>query len=124
MSELEVIKVLYDGKCHLCYREIHMYKRKDKNSLLELVDIASSDFDISKHNLDARNVNEYMHAISESGEVYIGLDAFIEIWRRVPPYHRFIPLINNRLCRPVMKVLYHLFAVHIRPRLPKRTCSL
>ena len=121
---MEKITVLYDGKCPLCYKEIIHYKKKDVNNLLICIDIAHSDFNIKDYKgLNMEEVNLKLHAITESGEVYTGIDTFVEIWKRIPNFSFFISLVNNPILRPAFDVFYIIFARHIRPKLPKRGCD-
>lgn len=121
---MKTLKILYDGRCHICYKEIQMYKKRDKKNLLVLIDITQDGFDASDYGLTEKEVNDYLYTIDDSGEMYKGVDSFIEIWKRVPPYHRLIPLFNNFIIKPPVKIGYHVFAMYIRPNLPKRSCKL
>lgn len=122
-SAMDKLTVLYDGQCHLCYREIMHYARKDSRQLLNLVDISSHSFNATDYGLQEEDVNLHMHAIDHQGIVFKGLDSFIEIWKRIPQFKFLIPIFNQRQLRPIWNRGYHLFAKHIRPRLPKRNCE-
>jgi len=117
------LNVLFDGACHLCYREVHHYKKKDKKELLNTIDISDPNFNASDYGLSQADVNLHMHAFVEIGKPFIGVDCFIEIWRRIPTYQWLIPIFENRAFRPVINKGYDLFARQIRPRLPKRNCD-
>ena len=53
MSDTMEIRVLYDGECPLCVREIRFLERRDGGRLrLEFEDIASPSFDPSKYGRD------------------------------------------------------------------------
>ena len=117
------LKVLYDGACIICDREINHYKKKDKDDQLELVDISAADFKAHEFGLKDQDVNLNMHAIDHHGNVYIGVSTFIEIWKRIPQYKFLIPIFENKLLRPLFNKGYTIFAKHIRPRLPKRKCT-
>lgn len=120
---MEKLTVLYDGNCPLCYKEIVHYKKKDLNDKLICIDIAHADFDINKYGLDLDEVNLKLHAITESGTVYTGIDTFIEIWNRIPGYDLFSRFVSIKALRPVFDLFYITFAKHIRPKLPKRGCD-
>ena len=64
-----------------------------------------------------------MHTQNEEGQVFTGVDSFIEIWKRIPPYDYLIPVFENRNLRPFINNGYDFFARQIRPRLPKRNCD-
>lgn len=120
---LTKLKVFYDGACHLCYREVQHYKKKDKRNLLEIIDISSTNFCASDYGLDETSVNLHLHSLDESGNVYKGVDCFIEIWKRIPNYKWIIPAFESKLTRPIIDKSYDIFARKIRPRLPKRKCE-
>ena len=120
---MEKLTVFFDGACHLCHREIMHYQKMDKNHKLILVDISLADFEAKSFGLDEADVQINMHAKDESGAIFIGVDTFIEIWKRVAPYHLLIPFVDSRLLRPLFNRAYKFFAYHIRPKLPKRKCD-
>jgi predicted DCC family thiol-disulfide oxidoreductase YuxK len=120
---MKQLKVFYDGACVLCHNEIMHYKQKDDWDLLDLIDISVEDFKAEEFGLEDSKVNLHMHTIDSNGTVFTGVDSFIEIWRRVPPYNLLIPVFRNRLLRPGIDVGYEVFAKFIRPRLPKRDCQ-
>lgn len=117
------LTVFYDGACRLCYREIRHYKNKDSKNLLELVDISHENFNAEEYGLDQDEVNLHMHTKSNDGQVFKGVDSFIEIWKRIPPYDYLIPLFENQKLRPFINNGYDFFAREIRPKLPKRNCE-
>ena len=81
------MKVLYNEKCSICAFEINQYKKKSEIEFL----------DCSKMG------NKYLrrlHFISNSNELKVGLDAFIEIWSRSEGYEKLakffsLPLIYH-----------------------------
>lgn len=117
------LKVFYDGSCVLCHKEIIHYKSKDNLDLLQLIDISNKEFDASKYGLCQYEVNLHMHSIDDKGIVFKGVDSFIEIWKRVPPYNFLVPIFTNKILSPGINFSYHIFAKHIRHRLPKRKCE-
>jgi len=117
---MEKLKVLYDGKCHVCYREIQHYLKKDKKNLLEAIDISDPNFNASDFGLTEAQVNLELYSIDDSGNVFKAIDSFIEIWKRVPPYNMLIPVFENKFLRKGFDLGYIVFARHIRPNLPKR----
>ncbi len=117
------LKVLYDGECYVCYAEMKQYKIFDKKNKIEMVNIKDSQFDAHHYGLKDEEVNLHMHAIDEEGNVFKGVDSFIEIWKRIPIFTPFSVLMNNKLVKPFFKINYYLFAKYIRKKLPKRKCE-
>jgi predicted DCC family thiol-disulfide oxidoreductase YuxK len=120
---MEKLKVFYDGKCPLCYKEIVHYKKKDIHDRLICIDITHADFKHEDYNLNHDEINLRLHGINDSGEIFTGVDTFIEIWARIPNYSFFIKIANNKLLRPPFDLFYIIFAKYIRPTLPKRSCD-
>jgi len=117
------LKVFYDGQCNLCFREIRHYRKKDKNKLLKTIDISASNFNAAKFGLDPNEVKINMHSIDENGTVFVGVDTFAEIWKRISPYNKLAFILESHTLRPVFDLGYKFFAYQIRPRLPRRKCD-
>lgn len=117
------LRVFYDGKCIICYREIQHYLKLDKSKSIIAIDIAGPSFNADKYGLNETEINIHIHSMDDSGQVFTGVDTFFEIWKRVPPYSRTAFLLKSKKVRPLLDVGYKVFAHHIRPRLPKRKCE-
>ena len=117
------LKVFYDGACIVCYREMKHYMKKDKNNLLEFIDISSQDFDANEYGLDEKEINTHMHTMNEEGEIFVGVDSFIEVWKRIPFHGPLASLVGHDKVRPIADMGYNIFANYIRPNLPKRNCE-
>lgn len=120
---MEQLTIFYDGACHLCHREVEHYFKKDEQNKLKGVDISNKDFDAQSYGLDDSYVNLHMHAIDSLGKVYVGIDCFAQIWRRLPGYKKFAGVLEGKGLRPFLNFGYDIFARQIRPRLPKRNCD-
>ncbi len=120
-------QVYFDGACHLCYREIEFYKKKQVDHLVEFIDISAEGFDAKQFGLDPVAVNEEMHVRAPDGSLHVGVNAFIALWKVLPGYQNLARVSENAFVKPALKVGYHVFARYIRPNLPKRqsgTCSI
>jgi predicted DCC family thiol-disulfide oxidoreductase YuxK len=114
--------IYFDGACHLCSREIEHYRKIDEAGAFNFVDIADPAFDAQAHGLDPVKVNQEMHVRDARGNLHTAVSAFIEIWKVLPTYRKWVPLVENRVVMPFLKVGYFIFA-RARPYLPKRkTC--
>lgn len=114
------LKIFYDGKCYLCYHEVMHYLKRDKNNLLEAVDIENTNFDAKAYGLDDKKVKLHLHVMDTNGNIKVGVDSFFEIWKRVGPYHVLIPVLSLGPIKWIADRFYNLFALYIRPHLPKR----
>lgn len=120
-SKSSVLKIYYDGACHLCSMEINHYRKKDMNNQLEYVDISSPSFDAMTVPIDPMILNKYFHVQTTSGEWKAGVDAFAEIWKHVPGFTLAHKCADFRPTRLLMDFGYHVFA-RLRPLLPKKKC--
>jgi predicted DCC family thiol-disulfide oxidoreductase YuxK len=71
------IRVLYDGDCPLCSREIRFLKGRDRGrGRIDFEDIAVSSFDPGVYGLDARQVMARIHGVLPDGTVVEGVEVF------------------------------------------------
>jgi len=120
---MEKLTIFYDGKCFLCENRIKHFLSLDQASMLSGRDYTKSDFDVSTYHLRISDLDKYMHSIDSSGNVYQGIDTFIEIFKRIPQYKKVSALLRIPPLKMIARGLYHIFAVYIRPRLPKKNCT-
>ena len=98
------MKVLYNGSCPICSREIDHYKKL--STTIEYQDLNKIDLD--KWNFDIESAKKRLH-VEHNGKLLIGVDAFIELWRDIPRY-RLLAWIANL---PVIYTLAGLLYDHI-----------
>jgi predicted DCC family thiol-disulfide oxidoreductase YuxK len=71
------IRVLFDGDCPLCAREIRFLKRLDRGrGRIDFEDIADPGFDPSAYGLEARDVIARIHAVLPDGSVVRSMEVF------------------------------------------------
>ena len=72
------IKLLYDGACPLCVREVNFLKRKDGDrGLIKFVDIAADDYDPADNaGIDFETAMGRIHAILPNGEIIQNVEVF------------------------------------------------
>ena len=107
------IKMLYDGKCPLCSREVSLLRKRNANGLIEFEDITLPEFDAGKYGLTMGQVVGAMHAIRPDGSVVRGIDVFAEVYDAVGWKWLAWP-IRWRVTRPFAKIGYQIFAT-VRP---------
>ena len=75
------IKLLYDGQCPLCLREVNFLRRRDANrGLVAFVDIADDDYTPEKHGgVDFETAMGRIHAVLPDGTLIKN----VEVFRRV-----------------------------------------
>ncbi|CAA7021810.1 unnamed protein product [Microthlaspi erraticum] len=79
------IKMLYDGDCPLCMREVNMLReRNEKHGSIKFVDISSQDYSPEENQgLDYKTVMGQIHAIQSDGNVVKGVEAFRRLYEEV-----------------------------------------
>lgn len=75
------VKLLYDGECPLCVREVNFLQKRDRGrGLVEFVDIAARDYEPKLHGgIDFETAMGRIHAILEDGTIIKN----VEVFRRV-----------------------------------------
>lgn len=104
------LKLLYDGECPLCKREICLLQKRDNQSKINFVDISTKDFSPSENNnIDYNTAMSQIHAIDGKGNVLVGIPAFATVYARC---HLLVisTLLRLPLIEWILKPLYKLFA--------------
>ncbi|XP_061909265.1 uncharacterized protein LOC133653707 [Entelurus aequoreus] len=106
------VKVLYDGRCPICVKEIQVlqFLQKNKPDKVDFVDISLPGYDGSKYNgVSYEAAMEEMHVIDENNEVHRGVPAFAVMYAAVGLdfLGRFMMLSP---VRPLMDKAYAVFA--------------
>jgi predicted DCC family thiol-disulfide oxidoreductase YuxK len=76
-------KLLYDGECPFCRREVALLKRFDRGDSLNLEDIAAVGFDPARYGLSRGEVASELHGIMPDGRMVRRVDALREAYRAV-----------------------------------------
>lgn len=123
-SDSQNLRVYYDGLCHLCSREIDHYKTLEGAEKIEFIDICSPKFDAQKNGLDPKQIHRVMHVQKPDGRFVTRVEAFIEIWKRLPRYRSLAKVARWPGVFQGLEVGYSIFA-RVRPYLPrkKETCE-
>jgi len=79
------IRLLYDGKCPLCLREVAFLNRKDNGrSLVQFVDITSPKYDPKAHgDVSFKQGMARIHAVLPDNKAVIGVEAFRLVYTRL-----------------------------------------
>lgn len=79
------VKMLYDGDCPLCMREVNMLKERNKNyNAINFVDISSDDYSPKDHQgLDYETAMGKIHAIMSDGTIVTNVEAFRKLYEAV-----------------------------------------
>ena len=79
----ERYRLLYDGECPFCRREVAMIKRLDRRNNLIAEDIAAVGFDPARYGLTRDEVNGVLHGIMPDGSVVRRVEAIRQAYRAV-----------------------------------------
>ncbi|CAA2950103.1 Hypothetical predicted protein [Olea europaea subsp. europaea] len=79
------IKMLYDGECPLCMREVNMLRERNKSyGTIKFVDISSEEYTPEENEgLDYKTVMGRIHAIQSDGTVVTDIEAFRKLYEAV-----------------------------------------
>src|SRR5471030_619073 len=102
-------KLLYDGECPFCVREMRWLQRRNRHGRLAFEDISSPDFDPSKYGLTHGEVMGVMHGVFPDGRIVRKVEAIRQAYRVVGLGWLLAPT-GWPVLRPVFDRLYVLFA--------------
>ena len=105
-----MIKVFFDGKCGMCSREIRHYMKISPRETFIWRDIANEPQHLKEINISQSSALKRLHVIDQDGNIQIGVDAFIAIWRKIPRW-RFLAFLCAMLgIKLTLGLLYNRFA--------------
>ena len=105
-----MISVFYDDRCKICSKEINFYKKIAPKNSLNWLGISSSKLDLKLANIKLVDALLYLHVKDSEGNFYIGVDAFIVIWKKLPYFKYLNLIISLPIIYPLAKYLYKKFA--------------
>ncbi len=79
----ERFKLLYDGQCPFCRREVEWLKRRDRHDKLMAEDISSPNFHAETYGLSQTEVMAVMHGVLHDGRIVRRVEAIREAYRAV-----------------------------------------
>ncbi len=86
-----MITVFYDDKCGLCKKEIRVYQKQDKKGVFLWQPLSELKFDPETQSFSLVQALEKLHVRDNQGNLKIGVDAFIVIWKHLP-YWKYLGL--------------------------------
>ncbi|MDA9211244.1 DUF393 domain-containing protein [Methylophilaceae bacterium] len=105
-----MISVYYDDKCSLCSREINFYKKIAPKNTINWLGISSSLEDLKYAKLTEVDVLKYLHVRDSNGNFYVGVDAFIIIWSKLPYFIYLKYIISLPVIYQIATFIYDKFA--------------
>jgi predicted DCC family thiol-disulfide oxidoreductase YuxK len=123
---LAKLEVLYNDDCPICRREIHHYVgiSGDDVAYIKITKETASDWGLTED-----QAAQQIHARLD-GNVTVGVDAFISVWKRLPYYRLLASIIGWRPIRYITDIVYRnilaplLFAMHKRRQRRQATSTM
>ena len=109
-TETKLLKVFYDGGCHVCSREIAAYKKMDPSREIHWTDLNGGHTRFIAEGVTRESALRRFHVLTPEGTILVGVDAFHALWTILPATKRLATLLNNKHVRQMIKPFYELFA--------------
>lgn len=109
-GQVAMIRVYYDGKCGLCRREIRHYQRVAAHGIFEWCDLTEQPEALSSDGVSYAQGLKWLHAKDENGQLHVGVDAFLLIWRQLARWRVLAMLVALPGIRPLADRVYRAFA--------------
>ncbi|MCF6444050.1 thiol-disulfide oxidoreductase DCC family protein [Nereida sp. MMG025] len=113
------LKVIYNGSCPICSREVNGYAKYAANNDLDLKFEDLNDVDLNAYGLDRDTAAKQFH-VDDGHKIVGGVDAFILLWSRMPRFRFLARFVSLPVIKPIARVVYDrvlapaLFAMHKR----------
>ena len=118
-SKQPTITVYYDDQCPLCTREINFYKRKiePKDAYWEAIS------NINEEKIDKGKALEKLHVSDSNGNLFVGTDAFIEIWARIPQLNKIAKVMKIPIFKIFLEIGYEIFLILRKHTWRRQSCT-
>lgn len=104
------IRVYYNSACPVCNAGIERQKRIMAGCPVAWRDVHTDEAARAEMPSELESVRERLHAMDEHGNVHVGFDAFLLIWRHSPGEHWKARLFGLPLIRHLSVLGYNVFA--------------
>ena len=98
------LEILYNSECPICDREIEHYKKISSNDI-SYVPITTDT--LNSWGLNEKQAAKKLHA-RLNGQQLVGVDAFLEIWTRLPYYRLLAKLVKTQPITFFANIIYSL----------------
>jgi predicted DCC family thiol-disulfide oxidoreductase YuxK len=105
-----MITVFYDGKCGLCSKEINHYRKIAPSKIFNWQDITESADELNQEGITLAEGLRLLHAKDNSGQIHVGVDAFILIWKQLSRWRVLAFLVGLPIIRHIANASYRAFA--------------
>ena len=110
MREEPRIKVYYNSACPVCNAGISSQKKKPASCEVVWADVHLDNELVTDINADLEFVRERLHVIDENGDLQVGYNAFIAIWRNSESERWKAKVSSIPGIRQILTLGYNIFA--------------
>ncbi|EIC23660.1 thiol-disulfide oxidoreductase DCC family protein [Thiorhodovibrio frisius] len=103
------LRVLYDGGCPLCRREIAHYQRPRPGRPVDWIDIDADPSACESLGITRESAMARFHVL-EGSQIHTGAEAFVVLWSALPGWSLLAALARGLRLIPVMELGYAWFA--------------
>jgi len=108
------LTVWYNTRCPVCDAGIDRQRNKliaaVQSGAIAFRDINLEPDALARHGASLEDVRRRLHATDASGQLLVGADVAIAIWRLTPGEKWLAALLGNPLTRPITRFVYDRFA--------------
>lgn len=106
--------VWYNTRCPVCDAGIGRQRYKLLNAVktgaIEFRDVNLEPETLAKYGATLEDVRRRLHATNESGQLLVGADVVIAVWRLTPGERWLAAVAGNPIVRPATRFVYDRFA--------------
>lgn len=110
MNHKSKMKVYYNSACPVCKAGIEGQMDKDSVCEIQWNDVHKENQLVSEVGSDLEYVRERLHVVDENGQLQIGFDAFLAIWRNSPSEVWKSKVFGLPIIKQLCRVSYNIFA--------------
>jgi predicted DCC family thiol-disulfide oxidoreductase YuxK len=108
------LTIFYNTRCPICDAGISFQRRKlialVKQGVVEFRDINLEPEALAGHSATVEDIRRRLHALDADGQLVIGADVAIALWRLTPGQGWLAKVFGNRVVLPLTRFGYNRFA--------------
>ena len=89
------MKVFYNNSCKICRAEINIYKKENIENLNWIDITKNKNAELETKKTDKELLSR-LH-VEKDGQIYVGIDGFLLIWKNIQNTTFFINFLNSQL---------------------------
>jgi predicted DCC family thiol-disulfide oxidoreductase YuxK len=110
MVDKQKITVYYNSACPVCKAGIESQKDKMEGCAIDWKDVHADSSLVNEIDSELEFVRERLHVVNAEGNILVGFDAFLEIWRNSPKEKWKADVFGLPIIRQISVISYNLFA--------------